>query len=53
MTEAEYRKLSEEISRTIEIVHWHVIHLDLVPLGRIAGAHGGFTPRFRSLPGRA
>ena len=25
MTEAEYRELSEEISRTIEIVHGHVI----------------------------
>jgi hypothetical protein len=25
MTEAEYRSLSEEISRTIEIVHGHVI----------------------------
>jgi hypothetical protein len=25
MTEAEYRKLSEEISRTIEIVHGHII----------------------------
>ena len=25
MTEAEYRDLSEEISRTIEIVHGHVI----------------------------
>ena len=25
MTEAEYQELSEEISRTIEIVHGHVI----------------------------
>ena len=25
MTEAEYRELSEEVSRTIEIVHGHVI----------------------------
>jgi hypothetical protein len=28
MTEAEYRDLSEEISRTIEIVHGHIIRCE-------------------------
>ena len=45
LTEAEYQELSEEVSRTIEIVHGHVLKCESPTSGRSASSTSTRQPR--------